>query len=96
MCCQDLNTRCSLSLLKELLKEGLSLVGCWRVESVADVTAGQWFDALPIASNCLLGDRYVASSLQYMLGLCTAVMQDITLVSECAQPLSQGQAMMCR
>ena len=53
-------------------------------------------DALPVSSNCLLGDGDVVSSLQYMLGVCPAVMQERPLVCECGMPFSPGQAMRCR
>ena len=45
------------------------------MEAVADVTAGAWLDALPVAFNCLLGVGDVVSSPRYMLGVCPAVMQ---------------------
>ena len=43
--------------------DGLSFEGCRRVECVADVVAGAWLDALPVASNCVLGDGDVVASL---------------------------------
>ena len=78
---------------QQLLKRGLSPENCRRVDAVADVTAGAWLDALPVASNCLLGDGDVVSSLRYMLGVCPAVMQERPLVCECGKPFSPGQAM---
>ena len=63
------------------------------MDAVADVTPGAWLDALPVASNCLLGDGDVVSSLRYMLGVCPAVMQERPLVCECGKPFSPGQAM---
>lgn len=39
------------------------------MKRVADVTPGVWLDALPVASNCMLGDADVASSLLYILGV---------------------------
>ena len=81
---------------QQQLKQGLTLVNCRRVEAVADVTAGAWLDALPVSSNCLLGDGDVVSSLRYMLGVCPAVMQERPLVCECGKPFSPGQAMRCR
>ena len=72
------------------------LEGSRRVKCVADVTAGAWLDALPVASNCVLGDGDVVSSLWYMLGLCPAAMQDNPLGCEYGKPFSPGQAMQYR
>ena len=58
---------------QQLLKQGFSPENCRRVEAVADVTAGAWLDALPVASNCLLGDGDVVSSLRYMLGVLSLI-----------------------
>ena len=80
---------------QKMLKQGLSPEGSRRVDAVASVTAGAWLDALPVASNCLLGDWDVVSSLRYMLGECPAVMQDTPLVCECGKPFSPAQAMRC-
>ena len=66
------------------------------VDAVADVTAGAWLDASPVASNCLLGGGDVVPSLRYMLGVCPAVMQDQRLVCECGKPFRPGQTMRCR
>ena len=76
--------------------DGLSFEGCRRVECVADVVAGPWLDALPVASNCVLGDGDVVASLRYMLGVRPAAMQEKPLVCECGKPFSPGQAMKCR
>ena len=81
------------------LKKGIALEGCRRLESVACMTAGggggAWLDALPVASNCLLGDRDDVPS-RYMLGLCPAVMQDKPLVCAFEKPFRPWQAMRCR
>ena len=71
-------TRCLLSLLSfgSVLLDGLSFQGCRRVECVADVTAGSWLDALPVAFSCVLGDADVVSCLRYVLAVCLAAMQD--------------------
>ena len=65
-----------------------------RVGCVADFTAGAWLDAMPVASNCVLGDGDVVLSLPYMLG--EHAMKDKPLVCECWKPFSPGQAMRCR
>jgi hypothetical protein len=49
---------------QKLLKEELSVEGANRLESVADVSAGAWLDALPIGSNCHLGDGDVVCALR--------------------------------
>ena len=59
---------------EELFKQELPSQNYKRVEAVADVTAGAWLEALPVASNCLLDDGDVVSSLRCMLGVCPAVM----------------------
>ena len=79
-----------------LLPDGLSLQDRRRVECVADLTAGEWLDAMPSVFNCVLGDGDVVSSLRYMLGVCPAAMQDKPHVCECRKPFSPGQAMRCR
>ena len=79
-----------------LLRDGLSFQDRRRVECVADVTAGAWFDAMPTVSICVLGDGDVVSPLRYMLGGCPAAMQNKSLFCECGQPFSPGQAMLCR
>jgi hypothetical protein len=61
------------------LRDRLSSEGRKRLESVADVTAGPWLDALPVSSNCVLGNGDVVSSFRYMLGVCPAAMQDRTV-----------------
>lgn len=80
-CATLIRQNCS-KLLQVLLKDGPSHEGCRRVESGADVTVWAWLDALPVASNCLLEDGDVVPSLQYILEVCTAVMQDTSLVCE--------------
>ena len=76
---------------QQQLKQGLTLVNCRRVEVVADVTAGALLDALPVSSNCLLGDGDVVSSLRYMLGVCPAVMQNKPLVVNVGSPSVLGR-----
>jgi hypothetical protein len=61
-----------------------------------DVSAGAWLDALPIVSNCHLGDEDVVCALRYQLGVCPASMQDRPLTCECGKLFSPGQAMRCR
>jgi hypothetical protein len=78
------------------LKAVLSPEGAKRLECVADECAGAWLDALPIASNCHLGDGDVVCALRYQLGVCPASMQDRPLTCECGKPFSPGQAMRCR
>jgi hypothetical protein len=78
------------------LRDKLSLEGRKRLESAADVTAGAWLDALPVSSNCVLGDGDVVSSLRYMLGVCPASMQDRPLKCECGKDFTPGQAMRCK
>ena len=70
--------------------------GCRRVQCVADVAAGAWLNALPVASNCVLGDGDVIASLRYMLGVWPAAMQEKPLVCECGKAFSPGQAMRCK
>jgi hypothetical protein len=67
-----------------------------RLESVADVSAGAWLDALRIVSNCHLGDGDAVCALRYQLGVCPASMQDRPLTCECGKPFSPGQAIWCR
>ena len=62
------------------------------MESGADVAPGAWLDVLPIASNCVLGNEAVISSLRYMSGLLPVAKQDKSLVCECGKSLSAGQA----
>jgi hypothetical protein len=81
---------------QRLLNEELSAEGANRLESVADVSAGAWLDALPIVSNCHLGDGDVVCALRYQLEVCTASMQDQPLTCECGKPYSPGQALRCR
>jgi hypothetical protein len=81
---------------QKLLQEKLSVEGAKRLESVAAVSAAAWLDALPIVSNCHLGDGDVVCALRYQLGVCPASMQDRPLTCECGKPFSSGQAMRCR
>jgi hypothetical protein len=80
---------------QKLLQE-LSAEGATRLESVDDVSAVAWLDAVLIASNCHLGYGDVVCALRYQLGACTASMQDRPLTCECGKPFSPGQAMWCR
>jgi hypothetical protein len=48
------------------LRDRLSPEDRKRLESVADLTAGAWLDALPVSSSCVVGDGDVVSSLRYM------------------------------
>ena len=57
---------------------------------------GAWLDAMPTVSNCVLGDSDVVSSLRYLLGMCSATMQDKPVFCECGKPFSPGQALRCR
>jgi hypothetical protein len=50
---------------QKFLKEELSGEGAKRLESVADVSAGEWLDALPILFNCRLSDGDVVCALQF-------------------------------
>ena len=63
---------------------------------VADVTAGARLDELPVASNWVLGDGDVVSSLCYILGVCPAALHDKHLVCEFGKPFTPGQPMRCR
>ena len=65
-----------------------------RLERAADVTAGVWLDALPVASKWVRGNCDVVSSLRYMLGVRPATVQDKPLVCELGKPFSPGQAIL--
>ena len=67
-----------------------------RLERAADVTAGVWLDALPVASKWVRGNCDVVSSLRYMLGVRPAAMQDTPLVCGCEKPFSPGHALRFR
>ena len=77
------------------LLDVLALEGSRHVKCVADVATGAGLDALPVASNCVLGDGDVASPLWYILGVCPVAMQDKPLVCDRGKPFSPGQAMRC-
>ena len=81
---------------QRLLLDGLSFEGCRRVECVAAVPAWVRLDALPVASNCVLGDGDVVASLRYMLGVCPVATQGKPLDCECRKLFSPGQAMRCK
>jgi hypothetical protein len=53
---------------QKLPKEELSVEGAKRLETVADVSAGAWLDALPFVCNCHLGDGDVVCALRHQLG----------------------------
>jgi hypothetical protein len=91
---------------QKLWKEDLSVEGAKRLESVSDVSAGAWLDALPIVPNCNLGvtlqssivpnchlgDGDVVCALRYQLEVRPASMQDRLLTCECGKLFSPGQA----
>jgi hypothetical protein len=89
-------SRQTLNTVFSELKEELSVEGAKRLESVADVTAGAWLDALPIVPNRHLGDGVVVCALRYQLGVWPASMQDRPLTCESRKPFSPRQAMRCR
>ena len=55
------------------LEEGISAEKLARLRGVADTTAGAWLDAMPVSSNCCLGDGDVAryaTCLEFLLLPC--------------------------